>query len=234
MKLAVFRGKYSNTHFVLESEEDWYRICMDVFQKRDEMGYFLREEPEEPDIEKPEKSEDMPDWAKKEYANQLKKYESRWSGYRKRKRNYLLYEKARSGSLEAARDVIEMRNGGEYEGYEIVETCTPNEDIPYWETSSADQIEDLEKALKRLAEDVSDKEAQENAAEAIQRVSKQSNEPSKGKRISFHKRSDRKLLKYNLQRILNLIEGGDIEEAERVSDRIVNRLPGWKKRTHIL
>lgn len=228
MKIAVFYKKHENDYYLLESEEDWYRICMQEFQDRDEVGYFPTEKPEEPSLEEPEKPDPMPEWAEKEYEKELSKYNGAWAGYRRDLGDWELYEKARNGSLEAAAEIIEIRGDYEYEGYDVISPIEVSDDIPQWEFAGTSQ----EAAFEYLLDQVANRLENSHVSKLVRQIEGDLEKTSRQKpyeesdsrpSIPYKRRTKRKIFRHALNRVFPLLKDSKIEEAQEIASRVLKR-----------
>lgn len=170
MQVVIFKEKYDNQVFVFETYEDWSRICMQVFTKRDSESYYYDIKEPGTSPKKPESpSEEAPDYIKEAFDKEMYRYSSEHRRWRMQKEDFILAEKARQGNLDAARNFIEGRKDREYEGYEVLETKSFNK-TPQWEISDVKQsslIVDLLIEIKDNPENVNFEDLRESLEEIV-------------------------------------------------------------------
>jgi len=126
-EIVVFEEKHENRYFDVEASGGWARVCMAVFMDRDREGYF-----EEPRVyEKPQPPADMEDAsAVTRYAMALQQHAHREKQQEGLQKEWALVLKARQGDLWAAREIIESRRNGQYEGYSFQDVRVVSPEIP--------------------------------------------------------------------------------------------------------
>lgn len=233
MQLAVFHGKHADEYYPVRNEEDWYRICMDVFNQRDVGSYFWEpgDKPEEP--ESP--GEDAPDWAMDEYNKKVRSYESKLRSWQREAHDWELVQKARDGDLEAARSVIENRQDGEYEGYTIEYLSEPGDSAPYWKVPEKEQSIVYESQVRKIINEPEADDLYEEAEDILKRGTEtQSEKPENYPRDGeYSNRTDRYLLYLKLDHLVRAKKEGKINDDRRgaleSAKRIIERMDQKRK-----
>jgi hypothetical protein len=226
MKIVIFNEKHGDTPFVIRDEEDWYRICMQVFRDRDSAGWYYEPSLEKP--EEPEKPDPMPEWAEKEYDNQMRRYRNRLRSWENEMTDWRRVEKAREGSLEAAVALIEGRRDGEYEGFEFYDAVEPDESIPHWKYKGSEQLaactEALETLLANPEKDALNLEGLRGIVEKVEKTSEVPTHTGTNEEFRGFQRTNRFLAKRALKRAARELENGQKEDALKTAERILNRI----------
>jgi hypothetical protein len=125
-QIVVFNEKHGDRHYIIRSAEDFEKICLSLVKERNEFSWYSwldnPTEPVAPSFTK-ESIDTLPLEFQAEAKKSWERYNKLLSEYKETKSLFDLREKALSGDLSAAADLIDELRGDEYGGYEIVSPC---------------------------------------------------------------------------------------------------------------
>lgn len=126
-QVMVLKEKHSTTYFDVWASGGFPVIALEVFRGFDELGYYQYENEDRPGCAEPARPSDealqnshvAQGWARARLEYERAKQEApRWDEER------ALYLRAKAGDAWAAASLLELRKGGEYEGYELENLVT--------------------------------------------------------------------------------------------------------------
>lgn len=125
-QIVIFKEKYGDRHYIIQSADDFRKICISLVKERNQYGWYshleYQKEPVVPTFTK-ESISTLPTEFQAEATKTWSKYEKDMKAYKEFQYLIELRKKALEGDGYSAAEFIQKMNGGEYEGYEIVQPC---------------------------------------------------------------------------------------------------------------
>lgn len=125
-QIVVFKEKHGDRHYIIHSADDFRKICLSLVKERNQYGWYshldYQKEPAVPTFTK-ESISTLPTEFQGEATKTWSRYEKDMKTYKEFQSLIELRKKALEGDGYSAAELIQEMNGGEYEGYEIVQPC---------------------------------------------------------------------------------------------------------------
>ena len=125
-QIVVFKEKHGDRHYIIYSADDFRKICLSLVKERNQYGWYshleYQKEPVVPTFTK-ESISTLPTEFQAEATKTWSRYEKDMKTYKEFQSLIELRKKALEGDGYSAAEFIQEMNGGEYEGYEIVQPC---------------------------------------------------------------------------------------------------------------